>query len=76
LLKWAVPLRMIMREALQAHPVTLAPCHCDPLCQNFIDTGTRMWIVDWEYSDMNDPLWELGDLSVTPCGGRQTRLTP
>jgi len=23
-----------------------------------------MWIVDWEYSGMNDPLWDLGDLSV------------
>jgi thiamine kinase-like enzyme len=53
-----------VREALQAHQVDLAPCHCDPLCENFIDTGTRMWIVDWEYSGMNDPLWDLGDLSV------------
>ena len=23
-----------------------------------------MWIVDWEYSGMNDPLWDLGNLSV------------
>jgi hypothetical protein len=23
-----------------------------------------MWIVDWEYSGMNDPMWDLGDLSV------------
>jgi thiamine kinase-like enzyme len=23
-----------------------------------------MWIVDWEYSGMNDPWWDLGDLSV------------
>src|SRR3546814_14100901 len=23
-----------------------------------------MWIVDWEYSGMNDPLWDLGDVSV------------
>jgi len=23
-----------------------------------------MWIVDWEYSGMNEPLWDLGDLSV------------
>jgi thiamine kinase-like enzyme len=53
-----------VREALQAHPAQLAPCHCDPLCENFLDTGSRMWIVDWEYSGMNDPLWDLGDLSV------------
>ncbi|WMS44601.1 choline/ethanolamine kinase family protein [Acuticoccus sp. MNP-M23] len=53
-----------VREALNAHPAALAPCHCDPLCENFLDTGTRMWVVDWEYSGMNDPLWDLGDLSV------------
>ncbi len=53
-----------VRAAMAAHPVELAPCHCDPLCENFLDTGERMWIVDWEYSGMNDPLWDLGDLSV------------
>jgi thiamine kinase-like enzyme len=53
-----------VRAALGAHPLPLAPCHCDPLCENFLDTGARMWIVDWEYSGMNDPMWDLGDLSV------------
>jgi thiamine kinase-like enzyme len=53
-----------IRKALEANPVPLAPCHCDPLCENFLDTGERMWIVDWEYSGMNDPMWDLGDLSV------------
>jgi len=53
-----------VRTALAAHPAPLAPCHCDPLCENLLDTGARMWIVDWEYSGMNDPMWDLGDLSV------------
>ncbi|MFA6156013.1 phosphotransferase [Mesorhizobium sp.] len=53
-----------VRSALAAHPAPLVACHCDPLCENFLDTGDRMWIVDWEYSGMNDPLWDLGDLSV------------
>lgn len=53
-----------VRAALSARPLPLAPCHCDPLCENFLDTGSRMWIVDWEYSGMNDPMWDLGDLSV------------
>ncbi len=53
-----------VREALHRNPVDLVPCHCDPLCENFLDSGERMWIVDWEYSGMNDPLWDLGDLSV------------
>jgi len=53
-----------VRAALNAHPLPLAACHCDPLCENFLDTGKRMWLVDWEYSGMNDPMWDLGDLSV------------
>jgi len=53
-----------VRAALAARPLPLAPCHCDPLCENFLDTGARMWVVDWEYCGMNDPMWDLGDLSV------------
>lgn len=53
-----------VREALGRHPVALKPCHCDPLSENFLDAGEVMWIVDWEYSGMNDPMWDLGDLSV------------
>ncbi len=53
-----------VREALSKNELPLAPCHCDPLCENFLDTGERIWIVDWEYSGMNDPMWDLGDLSV------------
>jgi thiamine kinase-like enzyme len=53
-----------VKELLEANPIPLTPCHCDPLCENFLDDGKNMWIVDWEYSGMNDPLWDLGDLSV------------
>ncbi|NQV45740.1 MAG: phosphotransferase family protein [Rhodospirillales bacterium] len=53
-----------VRAALDVQPTALAPCHCDPLCENFLDNGERMWVVDWEYSGMNDPMWDLGDLSV------------
>jgi thiamine kinase-like enzyme len=53
-----------VREALGSHAWPLTPCHCDPLCENLLDTSERMWLVDWEYSGMNDPMWDLGDLSV------------
>jgi thiamine kinase-like enzyme len=52
------------RAVLAAHPARLAPCHNDPLAENFLDTGERMVIVDWEYAGMNDPMWDLGDLAV------------
>ena len=53
-----------IRSAIAAHPIKTVACHCDPLSENFLDTGEKMWIVDWEYSGMNDPMWDLGDLSV------------
>lgn len=53
-----------VRAALNAHRLPNVACHCDPLCENFLDVGSRMWIVDWEYSGMNDPMWDLGDLAV------------
>ena len=53
-----------MRAALEAHPVAPVPCHCDPLCENFLDTGERMFLIDYEYAGNNDPMWDLGDLSV------------
>jgi thiamine kinase-like enzyme len=53
-----------VRAALAQANVPLVPCHCDPLCENFLDDGQHTWIVDWEYSGMNDPMWDLGDLSV------------
>jgi thiamine kinase-like enzyme len=54
----------VVRTALEAAPTALAPCHCDPLCENFLDTGERMFIIDYEYAGNNDPMWDLGDLSV------------
>lgn len=53
-----------LRAVLDTGAVEAVACHCDPLCENFLDTGERMWIVDWEYAGMNDPMWDLGDLSV------------
>ena len=53
-----------VQRALLSRPTPLTACHCDSLSENFLDTGRRMWLVDWEYSGMNDPLWDLGDLCV------------
>jgi thiamine kinase-like enzyme len=52
------------RRVLTDRPVPLAPCHNDPLAENFLDAPGRMYLVDWEYAGMNDPMWDLGDLSV------------
>jgi thiamine kinase-like enzyme len=53
-----------LRAALEANPTPLVACHCDPLCENFLDTGEQMYLIDYEYAGNNDPMWDLGDLSV------------
>jgi len=52
------------RVALVTHPVGLVACHCDPLCENFLDVGSQMFLIDYEYAANNDPMWDLGDLSI------------
>ncbi len=42
----------------------LAPCHNDLLAANFIDDGSRTWIVDWEYAGMGDPYFDLANFAV------------
>ena len=52
------------RVALAEGIRSLVPSHCDPLCENFLDTGDRMYLIDYEYAGNNDPMWDLGDLSI------------
>ena len=53
-----------VRSVLQRASIEFAPCHCDPLAENFVDTGSKMHILDWEYSGNNDPMWDLGDVAI------------
>jgi len=33
------------------------------LAANFLDDGSKIWVVDWEYGGFNDPLFDIGGLS-------------
>ncbi len=50
-----------IEAALAVHPPATVPCHNDLLAENYLDDGTRLWLVDWEYSGNNDPAFELGN---------------
>ncbi len=45
-------------------PQPLRPCHNDLLNANFIDDGSRLWIVDWEYAGMGDVFFDLANFAV------------
>lgn len=56
-----------IERALAVRPVPTVPCHNDLLAENYIDDGSQLWIVDFEYSGNNDPTFELGD-TAQECG--------
>ena len=38
-------------------------CHIDLVPENFIESPKgRLYLIDWEYSSMNDPMWDLAAL--------------
>ena len=56
--------REIEKAMYGREPLTLRPCHNDLLNGNFIDDGTRIRILDWEYAGMGDIFFDLGNFAV------------
>jgi thiamine kinase-like enzyme len=55
-----------VRRALAASAPTTVPCNNDLLAANFIDDGSKIWLIDYEYSGNNDAAFELGN-TATEC---------
>jgi thiamine kinase-like enzyme len=59
-----------MRAPLLARQAAaLVPSHIDPVPDNFVVAPTgqgseALYLLDWEYSAMSHPLWDLADLSI------------
>jgi thiamine kinase-like enzyme len=51
-----------IERALAARPVATVPCNNDLLAENFIDDGSKLWLIDYEYAGNNDPCFELGNV--------------
>ena len=61
-----LPEMATVNEALEATigEVRMVFSHGDTLPQNFIDDGTRLWLVDWEYAGFNMDLFDLAGLGM------------
>lgn len=47
-------------ERLNQLGLNILPCHNDLVSENLIkDPNGRMYLIDWEYSGYNDPMWDL-----------------
>lgn len=54
-----------LADTLNTLGVTLAPCHNDLVAENFVKRSDgKIFLIDWEYSGMNDPLWDLAALFI------------
>ena len=47
----------------KSSPYEIVFGHNDLLPANFLDDGSRLWVIDWEYAGYNTPLFDLGGLS-------------
>jgi len=64
-MNWYLERSAEIETAMYAHaPLTLRPCHNDLLNGNFIDDGTRIRILDWEYAGMGDIFFDLGNFAI------------
>jgi thiamine kinase-like enzyme len=59
-----LPTAARVRSALSRQALPFAPCNNDAYAPNFIDQGGTIRIIDYDYSGMNDPCFELGDVAV------------
>ena len=53
-----------IEAAFARAPVSARPCHNDLLADNFLKGIAGFWLVDYEYSGMGDPFFDLGNLSI------------
>lgn len=51
-----------IRRAMAASPEARVPCNNDLLAGNFIDEGSRIRLIDYEYSGNNEASFELGNI--------------
>lgn len=57
------PRVMALEERLNSLGVDLKPCHNDALYDNFLKSSDgSIYLIDWEYSGMNDPMADLAAL--------------
>lgn len=56
---------MALEKELDRCNRVFVPSHNDLVSENFVkDTNGRIYLIDWEYSGINDDMWDLAALSL------------
>lgn len=54
-----------LENFLKKNGMVIVSCHNDTVPENFIKNDkNEMFLIDWEYSGMNDPMWDLAAHSL------------
>ncbi len=57
--------RMLKNQEFLYWKTDWKPCHNDPVMENFLmDGDLRIYLIDWEYSGMNNPLWDIASFAL------------
>ena len=52
-----------LKDQLEQIGIDQKSCHIDLVPENFIEgSDGHLYLIDWEYSSMNDPMWDLAAL--------------
>ena len=63
-----------LEDCLNSLGVELKPCHNDAVAENFIKSiDGKIYLIDWEYSGMNDPVWDLSALFLESGFSKENR---
>lgn len=55
------------KSILETLDIKLVPCHNDTVPENFVLNNGKLNLIDWEYSGMNDYMWDLA-AHILECG--------
>jgi thiamine kinase-like enzyme/choline kinase/predicted transcriptional regulator len=56
---------MALKDLQESLGLEILPCHNDTVPENFIKSGDdKIYLIDWEYSGMNDPMWDVAAHSL------------
>ncbi len=52
------------RAALEQTAIPFVPSHIDPVPHNFVRSSASLYLLDWEYAAMAEPMWDLAAVSI------------
>jgi thiamine kinase-like enzyme/choline kinase/predicted transcriptional regulator len=56
---------MQLKKQFESMDIEFVPCHNDTVPENFVKSGEEgIYLIDWEYAGMNDPMWDLAAHSL------------